>query len=112
MFNFLPLLYRIFLTGPLIEQLNRKDLIITKELIEQWVIEVTHGDEYNCYKKYTEEEIKKMIKFEDILEKQLLSKTGKILTGGALESRLQKIAKELKKLIFYKNKIIEYFCIS
>ncbi|WP_297407261.1 replication initiation protein [uncultured Cetobacterium sp.] len=92
----------------LIEQLNHKELIITKELIENWIVEVAHGDEYgfNIYGDRSEEEIKNMIKFEDIPEEQLLSKTGKVLTGGALESRLHKIAKEFKKLISYKNKII------
>ncbi|WP_297489285.1 hypothetical protein, partial [uncultured Cetobacterium sp.] len=98
----------IDLFNVLIEQLNHKELIITKELIENWIVEVAHGDEYgfNIYGDRSEEEIKNMIKFEDIPEEQLLSKTGKVLTGGALESRLHKIAKEFKKLISYKNKII------
>lgn len=46
------------------------------------------------------------INFADLDRNLLLSKSGKILTGGALEARLEKIAKDLKKVIFYKNKII------
>lgn len=48
----------------------------------------------------------KTINFSDLDKNLLLSKTGKILTGGALEARLEKIAKDLKKVIFYKNKVI------
>lgn len=49
---------------------------------------------------------KDAINFADLDRNLLLSKSGKILTGGALEARLEKIAKDLKKVIFYKNKII------
>ncbi|MEG0237084.1 MAG: replication initiation protein [Cetobacterium sp.] len=49
---------------------------------------------------------KDAINFADLDRNLLLSKSGKMLTGGALEARLEKIAKDLKKVIFYKNKII------
>ena len=46
------------------------------------------------------------INFAELDRNLLLSKSGKLLTGGALEARLEKIAKDLKKVIFYKNKVI------
>lgn len=49
---------------------------------------------------------KDTINFADLDRNLFLSKSGKMLTGGALEARLEKIAKDLKKVIFYKNKII------
>lgn len=51
-------------------------------------------------------ELKKRFSLADISEDKLLSKTGKKLVGGALISRLGKIAKEEKIEIEYKGKII------
>ncbi|MGL5613837.1 replication initiation protein [Cetobacterium sp.] len=51
-------------------------------------------------------ELKKRFSLADISEDKLLSKTGKRLVGGALISRLEKIAKEEKIEIEYKGKII------
>ncbi|WP_291943755.1 replication initiation protein [Cetobacterium sp.] len=51
-------------------------------------------------------ELKKRFSLADISEDKLLSKTGKRLVGGALISRLEKIAKEEKIEIEYKGKVI------
>lgn len=50
----------------------------------------------------------KIVELKDISTEKLLSKNGKRLFGGALLSRLEKIAKEMKVKIKYKNRIIEF----
>lgn len=47
-----------------------------------------------------------IINLENIPEEKLLSKSGKTLKGGALIARLEKIAREEKKKIRYKDRII------
>lgn len=46
------------------------------------------------------------VRFENIPEEKLLSKKGKMLKGGALLARLEKIARDEEKKIKYKDKII------
>ncbi len=53
-----------------------------------------------------EKEIDSLLELSDIPQEKLLSKKGKKLFGGALISRLESIAKELKTKIKYKDKII------
>lgn len=77
------------------------DEAIKRDCTMEARLRYTERDHLN-YLKYKEE----AINFADLDRNLLLSKSGKILTGGALEARLEKIAKDLKKVIFYKNKII------
>lgn len=53
-----------------------------------------------------EKEIDSLLELSDIPQEKLLSKKGKKLFGGALISRLESIAKELKTKIKYKDKVI------
>ncbi|MGL5905028.1 MAG: replication initiation protein [Cetobacterium sp.] len=46
----------------------------------------------------------------ELAQEKLLSKSGKLLVGGALIARLEKVAKEMQILISYKEKIISYKC--
>ena len=77
------------------------DEAIKRDCTMEARLRYTERDHLN-YLKHNEE----AINFADLDRNLLLSKSGKILTGGALEARLEKIAKDLKKVIFYKNKII------
>ncbi|MGL5962402.1 MAG: replication initiation protein [Cetobacterium sp.] len=61
----------------------------------------------NPEKHKTEEHLEKIISISDIQEEKLLSKKGKKLVGGALLSRLEKIARDENIKIQYKEKIIE-----
>ena len=61
---------------------------------------------YSSAENISTSELKKRFALADISEDKLLSKTGKKLVGGALISRLEKIAKEEKIEIEYKGKII------
>lgn len=77
------------------------DEAIKRDYTMEARLRYTERDHLN-YLKYNEN----AINFADLDRNLLLSKSGKMLTGGALEARLEKIAKDLKKVIFYKNKII------
>lgn len=77
------------------------DEAIKRDCTMEARLRYTERDHLN-YLKHNEE----AINFAELDRNLLLSKSGKILTGGALEARLEKIAKDLKKVIFYKNKII------
>ncbi|MGL5801741.1 MAG: RepB family plasmid replication initiator protein [Cetobacterium sp.] len=77
------------------------DEAIKRDCTMEARLRYTERDHLN-YLKNNEE----AINFADLDRNLLLSKSGKMLTGGALEARLEKIAKDLKKVIFYKNKII------
>lgn len=61
---------------------------------------------YSSVENLSVSELKKRFSLADISSEKLLSKTGKKLVGGALISRLEKIAKEEKIEIEYKGKII------
>ena len=77
------------------------DEAIKRDYTMEARLRYTERDHLN-YLKYNDN----AINFADLDRNLLLSKSGKMLTGGALEARLEKIAKDLKKVIFYKNKII------
>lgn len=61
---------------------------------------------YSAVENMPTSELKKRFSLVDISEEKLLSKSGKKLVGGALISRLEKIAKEEKIEIEYNGKII------
>lgn len=77
------------------------DEAIKRDYTMEARLRYTERDHLN-YLKYNDN----AINFADLDRNLLLSKSGKMLTGGALEARLEKIAKDLKKVIFYKNNII------
>ena len=49
---------------------------------------------------------KEILDYLDISKDKLLSKNGRPLNGGALESTLIKLCQEMKNLIKYKDKIL------
>lgn len=85
---------------------KNEDMLITKETIEKWIIEVTHNNEFSTYSKVSIEDIKNILHFEDIPKEKLLSKKGKKLSGMALIERLKKLAKEYGQQIQYKDVLI------
>lgn len=50
----------------------------------------------------------KVYLLDELPQEKLLSKSGKLLVGGALIARLEKLAKEMQISISYKDKIISY----
>ena len=50
----------------------------------------------------------KIYLLDELPQEKLLSKSGKLLVGGALIARLEKLAKEMQISISYKDKIISY----
>lgn len=85
---------------------KNEGMLITKETIEKWIIEVTHNNEFSTYSKVSIEDIKNILHFEDIPKEKLLSKKGKKLSGMALIERLKKLAKEYGQKIQYKDVLI------
>ncbi|MCJ8343141.1 MAG: replication initiation protein [Cetobacterium sp.] len=78
---------------------------LDKEFFENMIADCI-DTKYLSVENISTSELKKRFSLTDISEDKLLSKTGKKLVGGALISRLEKIAKEEKIEIEYKGKII------
>lgn len=78
---------------------------LDKEFFENMIADCI-DTKYSSAENISTSELKKRFSLADISEEKLLSKTGKKLVGGALISRLEKIAKEEKIEIEYKGKII------
>ncbi|WP_418964283.1 hypothetical protein [Cetobacterium sp.] len=78
---------------------------LDKEFFENMIADCI-DTKYSSAENISPSELKKRFSLADISEDKLLSKTGKKLVGGALLSRLEKIAKEEKIEIEYKGKII------
>ncbi|MGL4862392.1 RepB family plasmid replication initiator protein [Cetobacterium sp.] len=78
---------------------------LDKEFFENMIADCI-DTKYSSAENISTLELKKRFSLTDISEDKLLSKTGKKLVGGALISRLEKIAKEEKIEIEYKGKII------
>ena len=78
---------------------------LDKEFFENMIADCI-DTKYSSAENISTSELKKRFSLADISEDKLLSKTGKKLVGGALLSRLEKIAKEEKIEIEYKEKII------
>ncbi|MGL5625599.1 replication initiation protein [Cetobacterium sp.] len=78
---------------------------LDKEFFENMIADCI-DTKYSSAENISTSELKKRFSLADISEDKLLSKTGKKLVGGALISRLEKIAKEEKIEIEYKGKII------
>lgn len=78
---------------------------LDKEFFENMIADCI-DTKYSSAENISTSELKKRFSLTDISEDKLLSKTGKKLVGGALISRLEKIAKEEKIEIEYKGKII------
>lgn len=78
---------------------------LDKEFFENMIADCI-DTKYSSAENISTSELKKRFSLADISEDKLLSKTGKKLVGGALLSRLEKIAKEEKIEIEYKGKII------
>lgn len=78
---------------------------LDKEFFENMIADCI-DTKYSSAENISTSELKKRFSLADISEDKLLSKTGKKLVGGALISRLEKIAKEEKIEIEYKDKII------
>ncbi|MGL4211283.1 MAG: hypothetical protein ACRCRT_07015, partial [Cetobacterium somerae] len=78
---------------------------LDKEFFENMIADCI-DTKYSAAENISTSELKKRFSLADISEEKLLSKTGKKLVGGALISRLEKIAKEEKIEIEYKGKII------
>lgn len=78
---------------------------LDKEFFENMIADCI-DTKYSSVESIPTSELKKRFSLSDISEDKLLSKTGKKLVGGALISRLEKIAKEEKIEIEYKGKII------
>lgn len=78
---------------------------LDKEFFENMIVDCI-DTKYSSAENISTSELKKRFSLADISEDKLLSKTGKKLVGGALLSRLEKIAKEEKIEIEYKRKII------
>ncbi|MEG1451033.1 MAG: replication initiation protein [Cetobacterium sp.] len=78
---------------------------LDKEFFENMIADCI-DTKYSSVENISTSELKKRFSLADISEDKLLSKTGKKLVGGALISRLEKIAKEEKIEIEYKGKII------
>lgn len=78
---------------------------LDKEFFENMIADCI-DTKYSSAENISISELKKRFSLADISEDKLLSKTGKKLVGGALISRLEKIAKEEKIEIEYKGKII------
>lgn len=78
---------------------------LDKEFFENMIADCI-DIKYSSAENISTSELKKRFSLADISEEKLLSKTGKKLVGGALISRLEKIAKEEKIEIEYKGKVI------
>lgn len=78
---------------------------LDKEFFENMIADCI-DTKYSSAENISISELKKRFSLADISEDKLLSKTGKKLVGGALISRLEKIAKEEKIEIEYKGTII------
>ena len=78
---------------------------LDKEFFENMIADCI-DTKYSSAENISTLELKKRFSLTDISEDKLLSKTGKKLVGGALISRLEKIAKEEKIEIEYNGKII------
>ncbi|MGL5932149.1 MAG: hypothetical protein ACRCY7_04480, partial [Cetobacterium sp.] len=78
---------------------------LDKEFFENMIADCI-DTKYSSAENISTSELKKRFSLADISEEKLLSKTGKKLVGGALISRLEKIAKEEKIEIEYNGKII------
>lgn len=78
---------------------------LDKEFFENMIADCI-DTKYSSAEHISTSELKKRFSLADISEDKLLSKTGKKLVGGALLSRLEKIAKDEKIEIEYKEKII------
>ena len=78
---------------------------LDKEFFENMIADCI-DTKYSLAENISTSELKKRFSLADISEDKLLSKTGKKLVGGALISRLEKIAKDEKIEIEYKGKII------
>ncbi|MGL5933412.1 MAG: replication initiation protein [Cetobacterium sp.] len=78
---------------------------LDKEFFENMIADCI-DTKYSSAENISTSELKKRFSLADISEDKLLSKTGKKLVGGALISRLEKIAKEEKIEIEYKGRII------
>ena len=78
---------------------------LDKEFFENMIADCI-DTKYSSAENISTSELKKRFSLSDISEDKLLSKTGKKLVGGALISRLEKIAKEEQIEIEYKGKII------
>lgn len=78
---------------------------LDKEFFENMIADCI-DTKYSSAENISTSELKKRFSLADISEEKLLSKTGKKLVGGALISRLEKIAKEEKIEIVYKGKVI------
>lgn len=78
---------------------------LDKEFFENMIADCI-DTKYSSAENISTSELKKRFSLADISEDKLLSKTGKKLVGGALISRLEKIAKEEKIEIEYNGKII------
>ncbi len=78
---------------------------LDKEFFENMIADCI-DTKYSSAENISTSELKKRFSLADISEDKLLSKTGKKLVGGALLSRLEKIAKEEKIEIEYNGKII------
>ncbi len=78
---------------------------LDKEFFENMIADCI-DTKYSSAENISTSELKKRFSLADISEDKLLSKTGKKLVGGALISRLEKIAKDEKIEIEYKGKII------
>ena len=95
--------FQIFLQ--LEDMLANDSKFIDRSIIEKVNEELKKLETYfDTFLKKSEET--KILELIDIPEDRLLSKKGKPLFGGALVSRLEVVAKELKKKIRYKDKII------
>ncbi len=78
---------------------------LDKEFFENMIADCI-DTRYSSAENISTSELKKRFSLADISEDKLLSKSGKKLVGGALISRLEKIAKEEKIEIEYKGKVI------
>lgn len=76
---------------------NKLGLSISETALEKCVSHVQESPINREGKELDSTALKNLISIKDIPEEKLLSKSGKNLVGGALISRLKKIAKELKK---------------
>lgn len=77
-------------------ELYDSQLIFTANKLKTFISDI-YQNEYSLTGNTPVKKIIKNIKYEDIPEDKLLSKSGKKLVGGALVARLKKIAKELGK---------------
>lgn len=82
-----------------------KDNKITHNKITRLGFDKSIGANYEIIEVKPKE---KIYSIEELPQEKLLSKNGKILVGGALIVKLEKLAKEMQILISYKDRIISY----